>query len=83
MMNIAGIRRLHDQNDSAPFSNLADQIVSGLNRAGWDLGVSGFARSSGDNCWIVFGTRGQQTLHAEGDTPTEALLKASRIAATC
>jgi hypothetical protein len=80
-MNIVEISRRRDQGEPTSMTNLADQIVSGLNRAGWDLGVSGFARASGSNCWIVFGTRGQESLHAEGDTPTEALLKAARLAA--
>jgi hypothetical protein len=80
-MNFAVISNRRDPDVSPTMTNVADQIVAGLNRSGWDLCVSGFSRASGETCWIVFGTRGQESLHSDGLTPTEALLKAARLAA--
>ena len=80
-MNSAATTRWAGQDGPTSIFSVADRILSGLNQAGWDLGVSGFARASGENSWIVFGTRGRQSLHAEGQSPTEALLNAARLAA--
>jgi hypothetical protein len=51
-----------------PALSLSDLCFFKLQRAGWSIGCIATAQGT----WIVSGANGENVIHAEGDTETEA-----------
>jgi hypothetical protein len=56
-----------------------DRLFLILHRAGWSIGDTAFVGKEGMS-WLVFGTRGDHSIHAEGKSQEEAWKQACRQA---
>ena len=56
-----------------------DRLFLILHRAGWSIGDTAFAGKEGIS-WLVYGTNGDHTIQANGETQKEAWRQACREA---
>lgn len=57
-----------------------DQALLHLMREGWSVGDTAFAGPNGANVYVVYGTKGEHAIRAEGATREEAWLGAVHLA---
>ena len=55
-----------------------DKLFLILHRAGWSVGVTAFVGKDGIS-WLVFGTKGDHSIRAEGKSQEEACRQAEEM----
>jgi len=56
-----------------------DELFLILHKTGWSIGVTAFVGKNGTS-WLVYGTKGDHSIRAEGRSHTEAWTQACRQA---